>query len=430
MLDKSLIINKFCPGVSFLLLLFVFISEVNAQTESVQQIVTGDRANSVRQQEKPYLILISADGFRHDYVEKFQANRIKELGKRGVKAAYMMPSFPSLTFPNHYTLVTGMYPAHHGLIGNNFYDPLAQRSYSLGDANTVRDSSWYGGTPLWVLAEQQGMLAASLFWVGSEAAVQDVRPSYYYNYTEKISMKERIQVVVDWLSLPEEVRPHLITFYLSEPDHSGHRYGPDAPETAAAVKRVDSTIYALTKAVEATGLPVNFVFTSDHGMTNVVRDNPIPVPKILDSDAYIVPALGSMLEVHVKDKKRIQSLYDSLRVSSSGDYQVYLKSDIPKHLYFNEKHDRFERIGDIILLAKWPRVFSRRPTIPGYHGFDPQEVPDMRTIFYAWGPAFKSGLEISSFENIHVYPLVTNILGLKHANKIDGKKRVLKKIMK
>src|SRR5690606_20986364 len=343
---------------------------------------------------------------------------------------YMTPSFPSLTFPNHYTLVTGMYPANHGLIGNNFYDPILERSYSLGDPKTVRDSSWYGGTPLWVLAEQQDMVTASLFWVGSEAAIQGVRPSYYYNYTEKITMEERIQIVMEWLALPEEKRPHFITFYLSEPDHSGHRFGPDASETKAAVKRVDSTIYALTKAVETTGLPVNFIFVSDHGMTSVERDNPIKVPKILDADEYVVPALGALMEVHVKDKQKVQLLYDSLQNGSDGIYEVYLRRDLPKHLHFNKYTDRFGRIGDIVLLAKWPRVFSRRSTIPGYHGFDPKEVDDMQTIFYAWGPAFKNGLKISSFENIHVYPLVTQVLGLKHANKIDGKKRVLKKILK
>lgn len=243
---------------------------VNAQTTLVQHVNQESR-NSAEQQQKPYVILISADGFRYDYAKKYNAAHLLELSAGGVRAESMIPSFPSLTFPNHYTLVTGMYPAHHGLVNNSFYDPQRKEGYWLSDKTKVRDGSWYGGTPLWVLAEQQQMIAASLFWVGSEAKIKGIRPTYYYEFTEKISIQERVKVVKDWLDLPADRRPHLITFYLSEPDHAAHRYGPDAPETQQAVQLVDSVVYQLTEVVKATGLPVNFIFVSDHGMTSVDR---------------------------------------------------------------------------------------------------------------------------------------------------------------
>lgn len=400
-----------------------------AQEESHPQLVIEGRKNSKKQQEKPYVILISADGFRHDYAEKYQANNILKLGKEGVQASSMIPSFPSVTFSNHYTLVTGLYPSHHGLVGNRFYDPIKGSSYSMADKEKVGDGSWYGGTPIWVLAEQQRMVTANLFWIGSEAEIKGIRPSYYYNYTEDISIDERIKTVVDWLNLPEDKRPHFITFYLSEPDKSGHWYGPDASETQAAVKMVDSTIYELTKAVETTGLPVNFIFVSDHGMTAVDRENPIPVPEVIDTAKFIMPSIGTMIDLHAKDKADILPLYEKLK-KQEKDYKVYLKADMPEHLHYGAKNDKTNRIGDILLLPEWPKVFSNRKPNAGYHGFDPYKVKDMHTVFYAWGPAFKSGIEIPAFESIHVYPLISEILGLNYTEKIDGRKEVLLPILK
>src|SRR5579859_2907798 len=167
----------------FSFLLFVFGSlTVFAQVDTAQQIVAG-RTNSVEQQDKPYVILISADGFRYDYAEKYKAVHLLALADEGVKATSMAPSFPSVTFPNHYTIVTGLYPAHHGLIDNSFYDRNLKRSYSY-KGKTASEGAWYGGTPLWVLAEQQKMVAASYFWVGSEAAIQNIYPSYYYKFNQ------------------------------------------------------------------------------------------------------------------------------------------------------------------------------------------------------------------------------------------------------
>lgn len=393
------------------------------------QHVNVNTKNSVAQQQKPYVILISADGFRHDYAKKYNATNLLNFAKNGAVAASMIPSYPSVTFPNHYSIATGLYPAHHGLINNTFYDKKKDAKYSMGAKDKVRDGSWYGGTPLWVLAEQQQMLAANMFWVGSEAAIKDTRATYYYDFNERISVTQRIQTVKEWLSLPEERRPHFITFYVSEPDHAGHSYGPEAPQTERAVKMIDSVIYKLTEAVKTTGLPVNYVFVSDHGMTAVDRENPIPTPKEIDMEKFTIPSSGTMMDIQAKDKADILPLYTELK-KVAKDYDVYLKADVPAELHYSAKDDKMNRIGDILLLPHWPRVFSNRKPGAGYHGFEPLKVKDMHATFIAWGPAFKNGVEIPSFENVNIYPLIAQILGLKITEEIDGKTETLQQILK
>lgn len=396
--------------------------------DTAQQIIPG-RANSSANQQKPYVVLISLDGFRYDYADKYQATHIQALGKQGVKAASMIPGYPSVTFPNHYSIVTGMYPAHHGLVANGFYDPSFKRSYSMGNKKEVADSSWYGGTPLWTLAEQQQLLSASMFWVASEAAIKGIRPTYYYNFNDRMDIGKRIQAVKNWLSLPEEKRPHLITFYMSEVDHAGHSYGPDAPQTKAAVQYADSVIYQLTQAVQSTGLPVNFVLVADHGMTAVDTLHPIAMPAVIDTAKFMIQQGGTMVNLYAKDKADILPLYTELK-KTAKDYKVYLKKDIPAQLHYGAKDDRMNRVGDILLLPTWPKVFSNRKPGNGYHGFEPLAVKDMHAIFYAWGPAFKSNLTIPSFENVNVYPLIAAVLGLHYTEKIDGNKKVLQGILK
>ena len=399
-----------------------------AAPDTVMRVVEG-RKNTPEQEKKPYVILISADGFRHDYAKKYDAQHLLKLSGTGVRAKAMIPSFPSVTFPNHYTLVTGMYPSHHGLVSNSFYSEERKDSYYMNNNTKVVDGSWYGGTPLWVLAEQQQMLSASLFWVGSEADIKGIRPTYFFKYTEKIPMAKRIGIVVDWLKLPEAERPHLITFYLSEPDHSGHGFGPEAPETARAVKLVDSVVYQLTQAVKATGLPVNFVFVSDHGMTAVDTAHPIATPKEIDTAQFNIIPVSTMLELYARDTRAVQPLYEKLK-GSAKDYKVYLKSNTPARWHYGGSDDRFHRIADIVLVPVWPKVFSNKMPGKGHHGFDPAEVKDMKATFYAWGPAIKSGLTVPAFENVNVYPFITEILGLDYTEEIDGKKEVLHGILK
>jgi predicted AlkP superfamily pyrophosphatase or phosphodiesterase len=413
-----------------LLFAFSFIFQIAAAQDTTEQITAG-RYNSVAAQKKPYVILISIDGLRSDFVEKFNAKSLQAYGKSGVVANYMTSAFPSLTFPNHYSIVTGLYPAHHGLVDNTFFDEKANATYTMSNKKMVADPYWYGGTPLWVLAEKQQMVTASFYWVASEAPIGNTKPSYYYNYNDKIKIEKRIAKIKEWLSLPEKTRPHLITFYMPEVDDAAHNFGPDSKQAEAAVQYIDGVIKQMNEAVGSLNLPVNYILVSDHGMALVDSQNPIRLPKSVDPAKFYVPSGSALLQLYAKDTAAIMPTYQALLKEANG-YDVYLKNNAPKDFHYSNLDDRFNRIGDIILVAKLPYTFSLsgRPSSPGKHGYDPR-LPEMRASFLAWGPAFKSGKKINGFENVHVYPLIAKILGLQYDQKtIDGNLNVLKNTLK
>ncbi|MES2274810.1 MAG: ectonucleotide pyrophosphatase/phosphodiesterase [Bacteroidota bacterium] len=399
-----------------------------AQADTSQR-VNPDRRNSKVQQQKPYVILISADAFRYDYAKKYNATHLLALSEAGVSAQSLMPSFPSITFPNHYTLVTGLYPSHHGLVSNRFYDPKQNKIYSKSNTEPI----WYGGTPLWTLAEQQQMLSACFYWAGSDVPQKGILPTYYYPYNEKISIHNRIQDVQNWLTLPAEKRPHLITIYFPEVDKIGHKKGPYAPETIKAIHFIDSVVYELTKAVAKTGLDVNFIFLSDHGMSLIPTNNPIETPATIDTSKFIITS-GEGILVNVYAKKgheaAISTAYQQL-LKEAKDYDVYLKSNVPASWHYGEKDDWLGHIGDIIMVPHYPHIFKLNSVYidPGAHGYDPAKVKDMQATFYAWGPNFKRNLKIPSFDNVNAYPIITKILGLKYTDKIDGTNAVAKQIV-
>jgi predicted AlkP superfamily pyrophosphatase or phosphodiesterase len=408
-------------------LLFAAVVSAQAITDSTQLVIPG-RTNSPQQEKKPYVIYISADGFRYDLAEKYHATNLLALRVKGVAASSMTPSFPSVTFPNHYSLATGLYPAHHGLVDNTFYDPKKGKGYRISDRKAVTDSSWYGGTPIWVLAEQQKMLSASFFWVGSEAAVDGIRPTYYYLFNDKIALDTRLQAVKDWLTLPEAQRPHLILFYLSQVDHAEHLYGPDSKETEAAVHLVDACIGKMTRIVDSLKLPVNYVFVSDHGMAAVDTLHPI-TPPVIDTAKFTVAFGGTMIHLYAKDKSAINATYQALQQNASG-YDVYLAAGVPARWHYSEADDHYHRIGDIILVAHEPLMFySHGHVSAGEHGYD-NSLPDMGATFYAWGPAIRTGMTIPAFENVNVYPLIAQILGLTIDQPVDGTIKTLKPVLK
>lgn len=410
-------------------LCFLYTAIAFGQTDTVQKIVPG-RKNSIEQQKKPYVILISADGFRYDYAQKYQATHLLALSNDGVKATSMIPSYPSVTFPNHYALVSGLYPSHSGLVNNSFYDRDRKDFYNMSNKAKVSDGTWYGGSPLWVIAEQQHLLSASFYWVASEAAIQNITPTYYYVYNEKIDIHNRINTVVNWLKLPAEDRPHLITFYFPQVDHAGHSFGPDAPETAHEVHFVDSAVNELNKAVKTTGLDVNFVFVSDHGMTKVDKEHPIGIPAAIDTSKFIVSGDGILVELYAKDKASIPTTYEQLK-AEANDYDVYLKTNIPAKLHYAQTDDWHNRIGDILLIPRYPKVFNlyAKKTHLGWHGYDPAVVKDMHATFFAWGPAFKPHTTIPAFQNVDVFNLIKNILGLKYTGKVDGTNKLVRTIL-
>lgn len=411
-------------------LISCLLSNYSFGQDTTEQIVAG-RTNSPAQINKPYIILISADGFRADFTEKYDAGFLQTIQKKGVRAKYMQPSFPSVTFPNHYTIVTGLYPSHHGLVDNNYLDITTGQQYSMGNKTMVGDGKWYGGTPIWVLAEQQKMLSASFFWVASEAAIQGIKPTYHYIYNDKTSIGTRIQAVKNWLSLPAEKRPHIITFYFPEVDHDAHSFGPEDNRVKKAVQYVDSSINALQAALAPLQLPINYIFVSDHGMTTVDTEHTIGWPSSVDKNEFTIPWGDALLHLYAKDSAHVESNYQALKKETN--FSTYTLNETPDYWHYKKSDDWHHRLGDLILVPKSIHtVFNlgtRKPT-PGKHGFDNKEI-DMRASFMAWGPAFKKGLLIEGFENVHVYPLMAKILGLQIAEqKIDGRLKILQPILK
>jgi predicted AlkP superfamily pyrophosphatase or phosphodiesterase len=411
----------------------------NDKADTQQQVI-ADRRNSPEQEKKPYVILISADGFRYDLADKYQAPNLLRLREAGVAATSMKPSFPTLTFPNHYSLATGLYPSHHGIVDNAFYDAKKKKAYFIKDRKAVRDGSWYGGTPIWVLAEQQQMLTASFYWVGTEAPIQGIYSTYFYYFARGlVSLDQRVQVVKDWLRLPPEKRPHLITFYFEEVDHAEHYHNVDSKETAEAVRLVDEGVGKLKRMTDSLGLPVSFVFVSDHGMAEEDTVHNLPLPWAVDTTKFLVTDGDVLLHLYAHDKKDILPAYNALKAEAGEankeegvDFDVYLPDQTPPGWHYaKQRDDRYDRIGDILLIARFPKVFNlpHRKPLKGMHGWD-NELPDLQATFYAWGPAFKQHLRIGVFENVAVYPMIAKILGLEISEKIDGDPVTLKNILR
>ena len=385
--------------------------------------------NSPAAQKAHYVVLVSLDGFRWDYARRDGATHLLALAHNGVWAPEgMLPSYPSLTFPNHFTIVTGLYPEHHGLVANSFYDESKQARYASGDPKAVTDGSWYSGVPFWSLAESQGMRTACLFWPGSEAEIAGHRPTWYARFDSKTEATDAVQQArtddaIAMLRLPEAARPHFITIYYSEPDHEGHQFGPDAPETKAAVLKVDGLVGKLKAALDKTGLPIDLVVVSDHGMIKV-EDGWITLDKFADLTGF--DAVGTLLYGKTdEDRTRV---YNQLKKASS-QFVVYRRKDVPAGLDYNQN----PRAGDPVIVATGPYAIRAheppegtpdQPPVPGMHGFDPRKIPQMKASFFAAGPDIVSGKTVAPFENVNLYPWMAHLLGLTPP-KTDGSLNVL-----
>jgi alkaline phosphatase D len=361
--------------------------------------------------ETPYVILISLDGFRYDYAKRYDAKNILALAADGASSPEgMLPSYPSKTFPNHYSIVTGLYPGHHGIVANSFYDEKKDRVYRISDPQAVADGSWYGGTPLWVLAEQQGIRTACMFWPGSEARIQGTRPTYYLKYDAKFPDAARVQQVLKWLKLPEKERPHFITLYFSDTDDEGHPFGPNSRQVQDAVHRVDRQIGLLREGLKRVHLSVNVVVLADHGMVQLDPDW-IYLDKYLGEKPEVRKIQGNSF--YPKDEAEAQGIYSALKGKSSK-FTVYRRAELPKRYFLNEN----PRVGDPVVVANGPyeirmhRETTAKAQEQGDHGFDPVVVPEMKAIFAAAGPAIRPGVIVPSFQNVEIFPWIAKILGL------------------
>jgi len=378
--------------------------------------------------EPPYVIMISIDGFRHDYVEKYNTPNLKAFIEEGAKAEYMLPSFPSKTFPNHYTLVTGLYPGNHGLVDNTFIDTGLDLKYQIRDRKMVENPAFYGGLPLWQLAQQNGMKSASYFWVGSETPVAGSFPDYYHIFDGKVPNDDRVNSVLDWLKLPERERPHFITLYFSLVDSQGHDTGPDAPETGKTVLEADRLIGELMKGLKSIDLPVNVIVTADHGMNPVPEtDETMLTTEALltdvDKELFQFSNSGTHAHLYMHDKANTDEVYNALK-KKEGRFTVHKKEEFPEAWHYQNP-----RVGDIFVSVKPGNYLTtrrrkafvlQRGATQGQHGYDPRSTPDMRTIFYANGPNIKAGVTVPGFENVDVYPFVAHILGISTLPEIDG----------
>ena len=362
-----------------------------------------------------YVVLVSMDGFRWDYARQFNLPNLKQIAKEGVHAKSMRPSYPSKTFPNHYSIVTGLYPDHHGIINNAFYDTALNESFSLS-TNAKNDSRFYGGNPIWNVAEQQGVKTASFFWPGSDT--DQKRPTYYKNYDDKISYGTRIDTVIKWLQLPEKERPHLITLYFDEPDHTGHDFGPLSPENKKMVIKMDSIMGQLSSKLNqlAIGKQINLIIVSDHGMTDISNDKKVAIldyikPEWLGYKTVINPIMSLEAKAGFQDSI-------ALALKKVPHIKFWKSTDVPKRLHYGTN----PRVHDFVIEAKkgYSLVSKIDQNIKGgTHGYDNKEK-DMHAIFYAKGPAFKVDKKVGTFQNVSVYPLIAHILGLQ-IDEVDGK---------
>lgn len=367
-----------------------------------------------------YVVMLSMDGFRWDYASKVETPNLDYIAGKGVHAEYVKPAFPTKTFPNHYSMATGLYPDNHGIVHNNFTCPDLELTFRLGDRESVENGDFYGGEPVWVTAEKQGITTASFFWVGSEAPVQGVQPTYWKRYDGKVPFADRMDTVLTWLQLPIEKRPRLITFYFQEPDGQGHQTGPNSPEIDELVMELDSLVGVLIRDLKNLEhyKYINLIVTSDHGMSEVSPDRYIDISQFTPRDWY-ERTHGSNPVLLVNPKPgMLDSAYAIL--NTVENISVWKKQDVPARLNYGTN----PRIGDLLILADstwslgWGKPRNTYYT-GGAHGWD-NAKKDMHTIFYAMGPAFKQNHKHPAIEVVDLYPLITRIMGLKPAE-VDGK---------
>ncbi|MBC8311128.1 MAG: alkaline phosphatase family protein [Candidatus Marinimicrobia bacterium] len=382
---------------------------------------------------KPYVLVVSFDGFRYDYLDRVSTPNFDKLKMDGVSAESLISIFPSFTFPNHYSIATGAYAGTHGLIANSFYRKDFDESYSMRKKNTVIDGKWYGAEPIWVTAERQGINTATFFWVGSEAEINGYRPSIYESYDGSIPFIQRINTVFDWFSLPDENRPQLCMLYFNEPDHLGHVYGPESTQVDSSIIEMDHLLGLIMDKVNSSLIrdSLNLIIVSDHGMTTISKE------KFIFLDKYVrglydlrVDGSGPVSHLFLRPTKSARKKSILRQLKRIPNMQTYLKEDIPHQFRISN-----ENSGDFLLVADegWSIFKSKRASIDfnpiGMHGYDPT-LKSMQSIFMAYGPEIKSNIQINSFENIHIYPLLCKLLEIEPFTMSQGKLHVLEGIVK
>lgn len=406
--------------------LFFFGSIGNAQPKEIKDL-------------KPTVILISLDGFRYDYLEKYKSENLNRLALTGVRAKWLIPAFPSLTFPNHYTIATGLYPQNHGIVGNMMYDPDFQATFTIGKQEDIQDSRWWQGEPVWATAEKQGLRAAAMFFAGTDVEIAGRRPTFYKTRERRYSNAERVDQILSWLDLPPAQRPQFYTLYFGDVDGAGHNFSPDSPEVAAAVAEVDANIGRLFEGLKARKIheKVNLMIVSDHGMATVQPGNFVILDDYFDSKKAEAVVWSRFVAGIFPKADEEDSIWNSIKTKRIEHADCYRKREIPARFHYRNNR----RIAPITCVARegW-QIMSREryekdkrenklPTRrTGEHGYD-NRLESMRAIFIAHGAAFKKGKTVEPFENVNIYHIMTKILGLtpaKNDGSLDAARRVLR----
>jgi predicted AlkP superfamily pyrophosphatase or phosphodiesterase len=366
----------------------------------------------------PTVILVSLDAFRWDYAERAVTPALDSIAAAGVRAEGLIPVFPSKTFPNHYSIVTGLYPENHGIISNFIYDPEFDAEFNLKNRDAVGNSRWWGGEPIWVTAEKQGITTATLFWPGSEAAVQGIRPSHWRKMDASMSYESRVDQILAWLDLPVEQRPKFLTLYIEEVNTIGHRYGPDSPELIQAVEQVDGLLGRLLSGLAERSMnrSVHLVIVSDHGMAEMDESRVVFLDDFIDLDNCRVIQSGAVLQL-IPNAGMEAQIYSEL-VNANPHMKVYRRADLPERLHL--KHN--SRVTPLVgipddgwsIATHSPVSEAQTQFLRGDHGQDPKHL-SMHGIFYASGPALKKGILVDRFENVHIYNLLASMLDIEAA---------------
>jgi len=364
------------------------------------------------------VLLISFDGFRYDYLDFVDTPNFDSLVAEGVTSKGLISVFPTKTFPNHYSIVTGLYPENTGLVGNTMYDPQFDQWYRLSDREAVEDPRWYGGEPIWNTAEKQGLRAGTMFWVGSEAPIQNMRPSYWKIYDESMVEEARIDTVVKWMSYPNERAVDFATLYFELVDAAGHDYGLQSDSLRAAIRKADQLLGYLKQRLKEAGAwdSTNIIIVSDHGMVDLSADKTIMLDSLIDMEDVERISWNPATMIQPKEGKT-EEMHQALK-TNENHYRVYHKEDLPER-YHLKNH---RRVPDLVVIADpgytllnesyKDRFLKNLPAAT--HGYDNQEKV-MHAFFAAHGPAFKSGQMVSSLQNIHIYELMSHLLGVEPA---------------
>ena len=359
------------------------------------------------------LILISFDGYRPDYIDRGLSPNLTALAADGVRAKAMRPAFPTLTFPNHYTIVTGLYPDHHGIVNNRMIDPVSGKSFVYSDAKSIADPAWWGSDPLWVSVERQGGHAATMFWPGSDVAIDHVRPGHWLPFDGKMTPGARVDQVLSWLDLPPAQRPGFVTLYFEQIDHAAHYFGPASKETNDALRELDAALGRLVDGLKQRGLfdAANLVVVSDHGGTAAGADKVVVLDDVVDMTN--VDLVNSGVLAGFAPKPGHERQVEGAVLQPHDHMRCWRKAEVPARLHYGSN----PRVPPLLCLAEkgwmiFTREFMNRPNrhiSVGEHGYDNAE-PDMRALFVARGPAFRRGLVVPEFDNVDVYPLLAHVL--------------------